>query len=171
MQTTRNLIWVLTAVLMLFSAQVLDAQESKLLRQTLSSSGSSSNGIINGGSKLIQQSIGQSSMIGTYTSQNKIVRQGFIQPGTSTRTSKAPVELNALVYPNPFSESIYVQLNEALEGAAQISIYDLSGRLIENNQINASGLIILEKLNLENGFYLLKIQIGQKLKTFKIQKK
>ena len=170
MQTKRNIKTFFSALILILSIQSSSAQESKLLRQTLSSGGSSILCNLNGKSKLVQQSIGQASVIGTHTAQKQIVRQGFIQPKTSTHRLEVPVELDAIVYPNPFSQSINVQFNETLEGTAQISVYDLSGRLVEVDQMPSASLLQIEWNNLESGLYLLKIEVGQKFKTFKIQK-
>jgi hypothetical protein len=55
----------------------------------------------------VQQIIGQSSIIGTFAIGDLNVRQGFIQPNVFAKIiEKIPMNLDVVIYPNPFLESL-----------------------------------------------------------------
>lgn len=65
-------------------------------------------------------------------------------------------ELQAEVFPNPFSNEIYISLPEAHEVCAEI--FDLSGRSIYAQNLAAAELHTLHPTLSAQGFYLLKVQ-------------
>jgi len=75
----------------------------------------------------------------------------------NARTLSVPSIINAngiKVYPNPFSNSVTVQLATTLEDA-QLEIYNVKGVLEYSGSIPLSGEVKIR--NLKNGFYILKV--------------
>ena len=69
------------------------------------------------------------------------------------------------VYPNPATNQ--VKINLAVEGTANLSITDLSGRVLMQTTI-AEPTNILDISGYQTGLYLINIQQGDKKGTFKL---
>tara|TARA_R100001132_G_C3259631_1_gene84126 strand:- start:248 stop:748 length:501 start_codon:yes stop_codon:yes gene_type:complete len=112
-----------------FGCYSLSAQEA--VRSTISASGSSSSIRVNDRDYVIQQSVGQQSIIGTSQSSVAIMRQGFIQPPIEVfALSETDNSLDAVVYPNPFQNIVHVRFNETLKKPVNIVLYDVLGRIV-----------------------------------------
>ncbi len=73
------------------------------------------------------------------------------------------------IYPNPFNDFIILKVGNAI--IEKVEIYDLSGRLIFNKQINKASEYTLETGNIFKGNYLMKVYTNKGVKTFKVIKK
>ncbi len=68
---------------------------------------------------------------------------------------------NLQVYPNPASDRFFIQLNETV--ANELRIYDATGRVMQQSNINTSGVIEINTSNWSNGIYHVVIpSVGQK---------
>lgn len=75
---------------------------------------------------------------------------------------------NIAVYPNPTSGQLTVSSNEAIRN---ITIYDLSGRLVESVNVNADTQVNLNVARLNSGIYFIKTQLeNQQTRTSKFIK-
>ena len=75
---------------------------------------------------------------------------------------------NIIVYPNPTSGQLTVSSSEAIRN---ITIYDLSGRLVESVDVNADMQVNLNVARLNSGVYFIKTQLeNQQTKTSKFIK-
>ena len=118
-------------VLLLLLTHSLIGQE--IVRSTISASGASSSISSGDNQYIIQQSIGQQSIIGTSQTSTAIVRQGFIQPPIEIISlAEEDNSLDAVVYPNPFQNVVHVRFNEEIEGPVTILLYDVLGRIVHN---------------------------------------
>lgn len=131
-----------------------------LVRSTTGVSGSSSVILFNNNNFVIQQSFGQSSSIGTFNNSNYEVRQGFIQPNllSKIKDENIPINLNIVVFPNPFKETITLNFTEVQKEVVVISLYDMLGRLLIENQHKEVNTIILQLSHLPNANYILKVR-------------
>jgi hypothetical protein len=82
--------------------------------------------------------------------------------GSSTLTAvlKLHIPLNTrfTVYPNPAGEIIRLQMNKTINGKLGITITDLSGRVLRQSLLQATGSSMnITTEGLKNGTYLLKI--------------
>lgn len=80
---------------------------------------------------------------------------------------------NVKVYPNPASESLFIDLGTVSEKDATIYVYNMLGELLiakTNNQNNGTGTINLDTHSLTQGIYLLKVEAGNAVKTIKFQR-
>ncbi|MCW5518358.1 T9SS type A sorting domain-containing protein [Aureitalea sp. L0-47] len=129
----------------------------ELVRSTVGVSGASST--VQSGNKtyVVQQSVGQSSVIGLYASDNYALRQGFIQPPIRILSvgseNKNPID--AVIFPNPFASDVRIVFNESLEGKVEITIYDMLGRVVHTRAMAASKEINLELSFLSSAQYVL----------------
>lgn len=144
----------------------------KIVRSSIGNGGSSKTIKTSKGNYKVSQSIGQSSVIGTHSSNGYYLRQGFQQPHKRIKIIKNTVanSLKALVYPNPFKESIAIQFNENLSNAVNVAIYDVTGKQVYAKIFKPSNRIELQLKDLASGSYLLKAISNGKLLNSKLIK-
>ena len=144
-----------------FAISTVTSQE--ILRSTTSASGASST-ILQGDRELvIQQSVGQSSVIGTFQTTANYVRQGFIQPPIEIKSINVDEsDLDAVVYPNPFSSTITISFNEPVEGTISIYVYDLLGRTVYQKDVQAAERIEVQLEELSTAQYVLLVSTATK---------
>lgn len=151
------------------------AQTPVRLRSTLGA-GSANQLITLSHHYFIQQSIGQSSVIGSFQSSRYRLMQGFLQPMAGMFASgndqqmKAQNLLHARIFPNPFSGSITIIIDEDTEAAVYVDLEDLQGRSVARwlFEGNRGTLSFLE--NIPPGMYVIKLRSGQKQLIAKLVK-
>ncbi len=97
----------------------------------------------------IQQSIGQSSVIGSFNNGNLYFSKGFLT-GISQKTSSINKQLSVLAFINSFIKEINFRFFPEFNKEAAISIFDMSGKMGYKNRItpiNNSMEINLEMLS------------------------
>ena len=162
---------ILTLAVCSFMSVNANAQLKIFLRQTISTSGGSFITNMNEKSVLIQQSIGQASNLGTFSNNKTVVHQGFIQPRNPDFEVK--LENNSFkstCFPNPFNDVLHIELEELFQGNIDLQLVDLTGRNINNTIHSPAKKLTVNYSEIESGFYLLIIQIGNISTTTKIQK-
>lgn len=111
----------------------------------------------------IHQSIGQSTLIGSFTNSSTILAQGFIrgiQP--PQRESKEPFDL--IPYPNSFSKLIAFKFIQNHLESTHFKIYDINGKKVFDERLTPIDNEV--QLNLDHlaaGLYLAFIQSGNRL--------
>lgn len=153
----RNL---LILFLVVFATNMVTGQE--LVRSTLGASGASSELVDGENTYIVQQSVGQSSVTGTYQNGSYGVRQGFIQPPIVVGDVSADSTINAVVFPNPFESVITISFNEELKKPLSIIIFDMLGRVIHQEERPAERSVVLELDSLSTAQYVLLITSGDK---------
>ncbi len=149
-------------VILLFSLSIVQGiQAQQLKRQMLSAAGSSQLVTNVAGSYFIQQSIGQHSVIGTYTVDSQMLRQGYIQPLPAIVLGGNPNDLEIVVFPNPFTEGVVVNLEQGLENDIKVELFDASGRLIKSDTYDATNQLTLPLTGLSQGSYFLQLSSGR----------
>jgi len=155
--------------------QLSNAQNNSsefLARSTIGISGSSETISSNNQTYIVQQSIGQTSVIGTFYVSEYIIRQGFIQPLSNLQMDILPsnplpsehsgVNLSVAIYPNPFRESITLSFSEKVSGTIYVLVYDLSGRLVFSKDYLTDENVKVEFKNLSMGTYLMRVSTNNK---------
>lgn len=158
----------------LMCSQVIGQIESSdvLQRSTISNGGGSVEIESNNQSFIIQQSIGQSSVIGLANLVNAKVLQGFIQPDLLDKilTPDTPAELEADMFPNPFDTHIYLQFDFVPKTNVVVSAYDVMGRVVWSKSYASSDQITIEPTNLNYGYYFFKVECNGMQRVEKILK-
>ena len=91
------------------------------------------------------------------------------RPGTALGNSES---INAIAYPNPFSDHINISSNSFTEEST-IQIYNIQGKLVSEGQynFNDSANQVLTTSDLQNGIYIVRMQASdKKTQTFKMIK-
>ena len=164
------------ALCLVFVSQLTQAQNSSkdyLVRATMGTSGSSENVTANNKQYVVQQSIGQGSVIGTFEGSAYPVRQGFIQPNLMAKIVDlaVPLNLEATVYPNPFVESVSISFTEQIIGEVEVAVFDMVGRLVFSKSYTANQVVTAQFNPLPGANYILKVTANNKQFINKILKK
>jgi len=127
-----------------------------LHHQMLSSQGTSKvlpNGIY------VSQTIGQQSVTGNYTSDNKTFGQGFQQSVWSKYiSSNTNNSITTITYPNPFVATINFQFSTPIKEPIKVSVFDVRGRLIFTQEKQAiNNILSIDLQNLASSNYLVQL--------------
>ncbi|WP_111309045.1 T9SS type A sorting domain-containing protein [Confluentibacter sediminis] len=147
--------------------------QSNLVRSTTGASGSSEEIMHGGDTYIIQQSIGQSSVIGTTDNGTYIFRQGFIQPDVLSKIidKNVPLNLQITIYPNPFQERISLVFNENVTDDIHVTVFNILGALVFSKSYQPNQQIDLGLNWLSSGEYIIKTIANKKQFISKILKK
>lgn len=107
----------------------------------------------------ISQTIGQQSVIGTYTQEGVTYGQGFQQSTWSKYlNSTTNNAITTVVYPNPFVTTINFQFSQPIKETITISLFDIRGRLVYTENKKASDTTLtIELPNLAASNYLVRL--------------
>ena len=165
---------ILTFSVLLLSSSVLSQVEKSeyFLRGTTSSAGSTAYGNVDGENVVVQQSIGQSSIIGVAHSSEASAFQGFIQPNLLDKilTPDVPQVLEANLYPNPFVDQIFIEFDFLPETDINVNVFDIMGSVVWSNSYSSTHYIVVEPNNLSYGYYFLKVECDGMQRVEKILK-
>ncbi|GAA3589318.1 T9SS type A sorting domain-containing protein [Flavivirga amylovorans] len=152
--------------------QKADSNSYKIIRSNLGAGGTSKTMFTSKGSYVVSQSIGQSSVIGTYSNNGYYLRQGYQQPSSSIKVVKksSTNNLSAVVHPNPFGQSVLISFTESMTKTISVLVYDISGKLIYSRAFPPSKDLDLDLSHISNGSYLLKAISNGKLFNAKLIK-
>jgi hypothetical protein len=154
-------------LLFLFSIQFSQSQSTEstyLVRSTVGASGSSESIVVDNKSYVVQQSIGQASVTGTFNNARYTLRQGFIQPNVLAKIidPNMSIDLVATFYPNPFIENVTLAFTEKIEGNISVVIFDLLGRLVFSKNYPANQNLNMRFNNLSVAGHILKVTANNK---------
>lgn len=107
----------------------------------------------------ISQTIGQQSVIGTYSQNGVTYGQGFQQSAWSKYlNSNTYNTITTVVYPNPFVSTINFQFSQPIKETITISLFDIRGRLVYTEDKKATEtLLTIELPNLAASNYLIRL--------------
>lgn len=161
--------------LMFIGCLQVQAQEKSeyLVRSVISNSGSSQTIKENNKEYILQQSIGQQGVIGTYITESYVVRQGFIQPDVLAKIvdSSLPLDLSIVLAPNPFTERISVLFNDKITTQIETSVFDMSGKMLFEKTFPSTAQLDLPLEHLPNANYILLVRANNRQFAGKIVKK
>jgi hypothetical protein len=145
---------IIIITILLFSISSVYSQD--LHHQMLSSQGTSKvlpNGMY------VSQTIGQQSVTGNYTTDNKTFGQGFQQSVWSKYiNNNANNSIITVVYPNPFISTINFQFSLPIKEPITVNVFDVRGRLIFTQKKQAiSNILSIDLENLASSNYLVQL--------------
>lgn len=141
---------------------------------TLNASGGS--GTI--GSTKFDWSVGEMTMVSTFTGSSVIVTQGVLQNDISS-SSVGSISLNEhlQVFPNPASTLVNLQLNSDKEGTLQYTLLDMTGKRITDRKTAIKQGTNTEQMDISNlaaAVYMLEVSFtsasGTASSSYKIDK-
>ena len=143
-------------------------QKIKPQRSTLGSSGSSAT---TNSSVYILQSIGQPSVIGSYNSQNKVVRQGFVQPFDLPNKKVNDQSLKMEIFPNPVYAGIMLRILDIIEERPIVQLVDINGRVVLKQSLENVQESSLDMTSFKAGIYFIEVRSGNKIGRMKLLKR
>jgi hypothetical protein len=154
-------------LLFFFAAFQMLGQEVQVLKQNLNSNGSSAHFSSGNKNYIVQQSVGQASVIGFGESDRLKAFQGFFSPYPTLKAPSAQSqELRLSAFPNPFQDRLNLRFEEDVDQPVSLELRDLNGRVVfKQSQTPATNMSFLLPSHLENGAYLLLISSAQKSYT------
>lgn len=148
-------------LLFLSITSVCTAQE--IIRSTVGVSGGTAVVDNNGAERIVQQSVGQSSVIGTFKNGSMQIRQGFVQPPISVEgVFEDDTNLDATIFPNPVESVLTIVLHEAVTTKVDFVVYDMLGRIVHTQNLPAQEQMQLDMTRLSSAQYILLITAGNK---------
>jgi len=74
---------------------------------------------------------------------------------------QAEQNISFRVYPNPTSDKVNIVFEEIPKGKMKLQLMDLTGRLVENKEVDNSKNVSFDLFNLKNGVYILKVRSNE----------
>lgn len=123
----------------------------------------------------IQQSVGQSSIIGQKELKSVTVQEGFLTNNISLKVDNSKNEiikekLDFVISPNPFVDHIKIDFSKKTTADIYIKIFDINGKVYANKKFSPTSKIVISMRNFSLGTYLIKINSGKNSSTKKIIK-
>ncbi|MFT5145698.1 MAG: hypothetical protein ACI9H1_000409 [Polaribacter sp.] len=168
------LLLILSMLVSATFSQNIAAKKPMLLKSTITSVGSST-AYVNGNKYTVQQSIGQSGIIGKVKTKNTIINQGFLSNAlyySINNSDEINFEetLNVVISPNPFIDYIKIDFSSKTRHGIQLRIYDTNGKVFAYKKYKASESIIVPMKNFSIGNYIVHIVSGKNNYVKKILK-
>lgn len=156
-------------ILILLLGLCSSAHGQSLRNQSIGAMGSSSSST--SGELYIQQSIGQSSITGTFATSSAYLSQGFLR-GFMALSKEVLPPFAAIAFPNAFAEQLRLRFTTDHSDATQVQIYDSQGRKVyEQLHQPMDREIELQLPSLAAGIYLVQLTSGQRHTQIRIIKK
>lgn len=157
----KHLNLLICIIVLIVSTELIFAQANthyKIIRSNLGSSGSSQTVSTSKGIYKVSQSVGQSSVIGTYNNNHYYLLQGYQQPWYKIDVkSTFESEILAKVHPNPFQQSIRVVFSSPIQHAIFVMIFDIHGKTIYHREFLPSQNLEISLMDISSGSYFLKV--------------
>ncbi len=123
----------------------------------------------------IQQSIGQSGLIGAKNFDNIQIQQGFLTNSTyihipNSDTDNIDESLSLTISPNPFIDHVRIKFSKQTKYDVYVKIYDINGKLLFSKKQHPTNTLFVPMYNYSVGTYLLHIQSGSNRMTKKLLK-
>lgn len=171
----KKIIYILLVLNHYFAfSQQTDAKQYFVQKSTLTTVGSSTVNTSNNKYN-IQQSIGQSSIIGKKNANSIIVQQGFLTSNIyykvdNSKNNTFNETLDFVISPNPFIDYIKISFAKKTTYDVYIKIYDVTGKIFKSQKYPPTAEIVIEMQRFSIGTYLIQIKSGANTSTKKILK-
>lgn len=121
---------------------------------------------------IVSQSVGQSSVIGTYKSGNLIIGQGYIQSiGVAKNPSPILNSVSMIEYPNPVLDVANFQFSSSIGTIANLYLFDSRGRLVYSKEVELTqNNFTIDLSMVSEGVYFAKIETSHYTFSTKIIK-
>lgn len=139
-----------------------------LRHQTLSAMGGTNQ--VSSAELLVQQSIGQSSITGTFNTKSIYLSQGFLR-GIDAPKKEIHPHFDVMAFPNAFDQHISFRFTTAHDELTQVLIYDSQGKKVyEQLHLPKNQEIEIELLHFAAGMYLVDISTSKRSTQVRILK-
>lgn len=95
---------------------------------------------------LVKQTVGQQGITGSSTNKDYVVIQGYQQSLWAKYIASNKIDavegINAIAYPNPFTQTINFQFSKPVTDDITVSIFDILGRLVHEQKKKIDNTIL-----------------------------
>lgn len=157
-----------TLLIILVIIASFNTANAQLNHQMVSSQGSTSQTT---SGAIVTQTIGQTSVTGTYTNTTSKISQGYQQAywGKIITEQNNP-DFNLAIFPNPFDELVTIKYK--VDEQINISLYDVAGKLVYKNVLHfLTPQQTITFKTLPSGVYLIKLESKTLIHHTKLIKK
>jgi len=160
---------IILLLLLQLCALNIEGQNISKLRSVTCAGGSSQVLSGNGRRYFFQQSIGQPGITGLSVPSGYIIRQGFIQPLEAFSTDITTGNIVVTIFPNPFSEHIYIIFPEEVS-EANITLLNMNGSIMFMKKYKNIRQAEVDPGEIYPGIYALKVSTGPAFSIIKVIK-
>ena len=128
---------------------------------------SSSGDSYNNGGVIMDYTLGEI-VVETHINSTTILTQGFHQGILKVNTSVENIDIKTKIYPNPTTNFLIIELEENVN--AELLVYDINGKIVIKDKLNEEQKKQLDFSFLNQGNYLLHINIADKQSVYQINK-
>ena len=107
-------------------------------------------------------------VIETFSNNANILTQGFHQGIIKIVLSVSDIDIKTKIYPNPTTNFIIIELEKNVN--AELLVYDINGKIVIKDKLNEEQKKQLDFSFLNQGNYLLHINIADKQSVYQINK-
>ena len=107
-------------------------------------------------------------VIETFSNNANILTQGFHQGDLKVTTAVVNLDIKTKIYPNPTTNFLIIELEENVN--AELLVYDINGKIVIKDKLNEEKKKQLDFSFLNQGNYLLHINIADKQSVYQINK-
>ena len=123
------------------------------------------------GGLYLQQSVGQSSVTGTFATSSTYLSQGFLRGIVGPSLELLP-PFTAIAFPNAFADQLRLRFTSDHSNATQVQLYDSQGKKVyEQLHLPLDREIELQLPYLAAGLYLVQLTSGQRHSQIRVIKK
>ena len=163
----QKLYFTVISLALIFGLEGLSNAQS-LHHQTLSAMGTTAQ--IGSAGLLVQQSIGQSSITGTFNSSTAYLSQGFLK-GLPSLSNELVLPFDVIAFPNAFTERIRFRFTSDLTEPTQVRIHDSQGKKVYSQQhLPINREIEVQLSHLAPGMYLVDLSTANRSTQIRILK-
>jgi len=128
---------------------------------------SSSGDSYSNGNVIMDYTLGEI-VVETHTNLTTILTQGFHQGDLKVTTSVVNLDIKTKIYPNPTTNFLIIELEKNVN--AELLVYDINGKIVIKDKLNEEQKKQLDFSFLNQGNYLLHINIADKQSVYQINK-
>ena len=124
------------------------------------------------GTGMLSSTIGEMSMVQTFSAGTSILNQGFQQTFDFATGINNPTVRNEMnIYPNPTSGNVSIQVPSSIHGEVYADVYDAIGKLVFRKTEKLTGqpvTLVLSLEDLTDGMYFVELKTSSENYTTKI---
>lgn len=104
----------------------------------------------------MKRGVGVNASAGSKTNINDQVEDFTVPAECALATNEVTAAKGFSIYPNPAKNEFYLNFKNNILGKVNVEIYDASGKLVSNQQIDPSAREAINTQKLPNGAYVVK---------------
>lgn len=131
-------------------------------RSNLGVAGGSVIHTVNGRSFYLQQAVGQASVAGSTRADGRYYNQGFVQPFHQAVQGLPSTDLDALLFPNPFTDQFTIAFAQEPALPVNVLVYNITGQVVYAAEHAPQRSILIQPGPFAAGAYVVHVLVGHR---------